>query len=64
MRENVSDSGSTSDTNPDTEFTKTNVPRVKGRSWKVTPQLYHICKVRVKSKAALAFHLKQCHPDL
>ncbi len=62
-RENVSDSGSTMDTNPDTEFTKTLVPHVKGRTWKVTPQLCCVCRVGVKSKAALAFHLKQCHPD-
>ncbi len=62
-KENISDSGSTTDTNLDTEYTKTTVPCVKGRTWKVTSQLYHVCKVGVKSKAALAFHLKQCHPD-
>ncbi len=45
------------------EFTKTIVLHVKGRTWKVTPQLCCVCKVGVKSKAALAFHLKQCHPD-
>ncbi len=62
-KENVSDSGSTTDTNLDIEYTKTIVLHVKGRTWKVTPQLCRVCRVGVKSKAALVFHLKQCHPD-
>ncbi len=62
-KENVSDSGSMTDTNPDTKFVKSSVIWVKGRTWKVSPQSYSICQVAVKMKKVLAFHLKQCHPE-
>ncbi len=57
-KENVSDSGSTTDTNLDTEFVKSSVAWVKGRTWKVSPQSCNIYQVVVKMKTALEFHLK------
>ncbi len=57
-KENVSDSGSMTDINPDTEFVKSSVVQVKGRTWKVSPQSCSIYQVAVKTKKALAFHLK------
>ena len=62
-KENVSGSGSMTDTNPDTEFVKSSVVQVKGRTWKVSPQSCSICQVTVKMKKALVFHLKQYHPE-
>ncbi len=58
----TSDSGSTTDTNLDNEFTTDPVPQKKYCSSKRLPQLCPVCKVGVKSKGALAFHLKSFHP--
>ncbi len=45
-----SDSGSTTDTNPNSEFVKTRVVQKKGQMWKVSPQVCFVYNVAVKLK--------------
>ena len=55
-----SDSGSTTDTNPDMEFITQTIPCKKCNDSESALQL---CVIRVHSMGALAFHLKLCHPE-
>ncbi len=57
------ESGSTTDTNPDNEFVKEMIKCCSCEKLSLSLQLCGICKVGLKSKGALAFHLKQCHPE-
>ncbi len=62
-KDTTSDSGSTTDTNPDNEFVTLSVPCKKHVMMKKSCQLCPVCSIGLSTKGALCFHLKNIHPD-